>query len=113
MKGIIICLLIMIIPVVPVFAGEGDVATPIPWSMIITALLALVSVVAGGVVTAMRKALVASHEALKIISDALEDNTISDEEIKAIVKSAVNCQQSYKDLVKRFQDLFKRSNPVK
>ena len=94
-----------------VWASDGE-ATPIPWSMIITTILVILTGVAGGIIGAMRKALVSSHEALKIISDALEDNTISDEEIKAIVKSAVNCQQSYKDLVERFKELFKKSAKV-
>ena len=111
MKGIVIMMLACTIPVV-VFAGDGE-ATPIPWSMIITTILVILTGVAGGIIGAMRKALVSSHEALKIVSEALEDNTISDAEIKAIVKASINCHESYKDLIKRIGDLFKRSNPVK
>jgi len=108
--AIVICLLVLITPVLA-FASDEAPAT-IPWSMIITTILVILTGVAGGIIGAMRKALVASHEALKIISDALEDQTISDDEIKAIVKSAVNCQQSYKDLVERFKELFKKSAKV-
>lgn len=109
MKGIII-VLTTLIPAA-VFAGDGE-PVQIPWGTLITLALVVLTGVAGGIIGAMRRALVASHEALKIVSDALEDNTISDLEIKQIVKASVNCHESYKDLIKRIGDLFKKANKV-
>jgi len=109
MKGLIL-MLITTIPMVA-YAGDGD-ATPIPWSTIITLVLVSLTAVAGGVIGAMRRALVASHEALRIVSAALEDSVISDDEIKAIVKASINCHESYKDLIKRLGDLVKKNYKV-
>ncbi len=109
MKGLIL-MLITIVPAVS-YASDGD-ATPIPWSTIITLILVILTAVAGGVIGAMRRALVASHEALRIVSAALEDSVISDDEIKAIVKASINCHESYKDLIKRLGDLVKKNYKV-
>ena len=93
------------------WASDGE-AAPIPWGTIITLSMVIITAIAGGLLGAMRRALKSSYEAMKIVSDALEDNAISDEEIKQIVKASINCQESYKDLIKRVQDLFKKSHKV-
>ena len=108
---LIIMILVMLAITSPVWAADGEPST-IPWSTIITLGLVILTGVAGGIIGAMRKALKSSFEALKIISDALDDNLISDDEIKLIVAGAVNCQSSWKDVIKRVGELLKKSHKV-
>lgn len=93
------------------YAGDGE-ATVIPWSTIITLILVAVTALAGGLLGAARKAVKSSYEAMKILSNALEDNAISDDELKIIVASAVNCHSSWKDVIKRCGDLMKKAHKV-
>jgi len=109
MKGLIL-MLITTIPMAA-YAGDGD-ATVIPWSTIITLVLVAVTALAGGLLGAARKAVKSSYEAMKILSDALEDDAISDDELKIIVASAINCHSSWKDVIKRVGELFKKSAKV-
>lgn len=94
------------------FAGDGE-PVQIPWGTMITLALVILTGVAGGIIGSMKRTIMAFKEALKIISDALEDDALDDTEIKAIVKASVNCHESAKDLIKRISDLFKKSAPVK
>jgi len=109
MKGLIL-MLITIVPAVS-YASDGD-ATVIPWSTLITLVLVAVTALAGGLLGAARKAVKSSYEAMKILSDALDDQKINDEEIKQIVAASVNCHASWKDVIKRVGELFKKSAKV-
>jgi len=103
---------LFMIPTAVILAGEGDVATPIPWATIITLLMVIVTAIAGGLLGKMRAVLKSSYEAMKIISDALEDEAISDIELKQILKAYTNCTESYKQLIKQIGDLFKSAHKV-
>ena len=93
------------------WASDGE-APSIPWGTLISLALVIITAVAGGIIGALRRALVASHEAMKAVSDALEDNTISDDEIKQIIKVSVHCHQSWKNLIAMLSDLWKKSHKV-
>lgn len=96
-----------IIPAV-VFGGEGE-ATPIPWGTLISLALVILTAVAGGLLGAMRKALKASYEGLRVLTAALEDNSISDGEIKKIIKASVAVHDSWKVVIKKIGELVKKA----
>ena len=110
MRAIVIMLITTIVPAA-VYAGDGE-ATPIPWATIVTLGMVIVTAIAGGLLGKMRAVLKSSYEAMKIVSDALEDEAISDVELKQILLAYTNCTQSYKQLIKQIGDLFKKSHKV-
>jgi len=109
MKGLIL-MLITIVPAVS-YASDGD-AVVIPWSTIISLTLVIITAVAGGMLSSMRRTLKSSYEALKILSDALEDDQLDDKEIKEIIKATTACHGCWKDLIKDIGDMFKKANKV-
>lgn len=80
----------------------------IPWGQVITAGLAVLTAVAGGVIAKLVIAIRESRKALKILDEALEDDAIDDGEIKAIVTQAQLAGESWKVLGQALLGLVKR-----
>ena len=87
-------------------AAEGDVASGIPWVSIISGVLGIATVVAGIGWGKAKKVAKETKELLEVIEKALEDDSVSNEELTNIIKEGKDVGIAVADLVKQVGGLF-------